>query len=127
MARAATTTDVFNAIAEARRREILELLARTGEQAVSAIQGALKLPQPTVSKHLAVLRRVGLVGVTRRGRQRVYELNATELKTVHDWTRFYERFWTDQLSRIKRAAEREVQRTPSPHRSTQRPKDDAGP
>src|SRR3982751_3822084 len=105
MARAATTSDVFNAIAEPRRREIIDLLARGGEQAVNALVGALCLPQPAVSKHLSVLRRVRLVTASRRGRRRVYRLNAGELKTVHDWVKHYERFWTEQLSRIKARAE----------------------
>jgi DNA-binding transcriptional ArsR family regulator len=105
VARAATTSDVFNAIAEPRRREIIDLLARGGEQAVNDLVGALRLPQPAVSKHLGVLRRVRLVTASRRGRRRVYRLNPAELKTVHDWVKHYERFWTQQLSRIKARAE----------------------
>src|SRR4051812_48699081 len=101
MPRAATTSDVFNAIAEPRRREIIDLLATGGEQAVGELVGALRLPQPAVSKHLAVLRRVRLVSVSRRGRRRVYRLNARELKTVHDWVKHYERFWSHQIQRIK--------------------------
>jgi DNA-binding transcriptional ArsR family regulator len=106
MARAATTSDVFNAIAEPRRREIIDLLAEAGALAVGALVDALRLPQPAVSKHLGVLREVGLVRVTKRGRQRVYELEATELKAVHDWTKMYERYWKHQLGRIKDRAER---------------------
>jgi DNA-binding transcriptional ArsR family regulator len=105
VARAATTSDVFNAIAEPRRREIIDLLARGGEQGVNELVGALRLPQPAVSKHLSVLRRVRLVTASRRGRRRVYRLNPAELKTVHDWVKHYERFWTQQLSRIKDRAE----------------------
>ena len=105
MARAATTSDVFNAIAEPRRREIIDLLASSGEQAVGDLVGALRLPQPAVSKHLRVLRRVRLVTASRRGRWRVYRLNPGELKTVHDWVKHYERFWTHQISRIKERAE----------------------
>ncbi len=106
MARAATTADVFNAIAEPRRRQILDLLARGDEHAVGALVAALRLPQPAVSKHLAVLLAVGVVAVTRRGKHRLYRLNAEELKPVHDWVKTYERFWTQQLLRIKSRAER---------------------
>jgi len=121
VARAATTSDVFNAIAEPRRREIIDLLARGGEQAVNDLVGALRLPQPAVSKHLSVLRRVRLVTASRRGRRRVYRLNAGELKTVHDWVKHYERFWTQQLSRIKERGERRAseqqQQPPSQERA----------
>lgn len=106
MARAATTTDVFSAIAEPRRRAIVETLAASGPREVGALVEVLGWPQPTVSKHLGVLREVGIVSVSRRGQRRVYGLNAAELKTVHDWTRMFERLWTDQLDRIKAAAER---------------------
>jgi DNA-binding transcriptional ArsR family regulator len=118
MARAATTSDVFNAIAEPRRREIIDLLAAGGEQAVGDLVGALRLPQPAVSKHLGVLRRVRLVTASRRGRRRVYRLNPQGLKPVHDWVKHYERFWDHQLSRIKERAEqraREQQRSQPPH------------
>ena len=122
MPRAATTSDVFNAIAEPRRREIIDLLAAGGEQAVEDLVGALRLPQPAVSKHLRVLRTVRLVTASRRGRRRVYRLNPRELKTVHEWVKHYERFWTHQISRIKeraeqRAGEQQPQesRPPQPH------------
>ena len=105
MARAATTTDVFNAIAEPRRRQIIELLARRGSLAVGAVVLALGLPQPAVSKHLGVLRKVGVVSVDQEGRQRVYSLNAQELKSVYDWIKSFEQFWTHQLDRIKQRAE----------------------
>src|SRR5437667_10425177 len=105
MARAATTSDAFNAIAEPRRREIIALLADRGEQAVGDVVRALRIAQPAVSKHLGVLRRVRLVSVSRRGRSRVYRLNARELKPVHDWVKNYERFWSHQLRRIKERAE----------------------
>jgi DNA-binding transcriptional ArsR family regulator len=105
MPRAATTSDVFNAIAEPRRREIIGLLAGNGEQAVGDLVGALRLPQPAVSKHLRVLRRVRLVSASRRGRRRVYRLEPRELKTVHDWIKDYERYWNQQISRIKERAE----------------------
>ena len=105
MPRAATTTDVFNAIAEPRRRQIIEVLARRGALAVSALVVALGLPQPAVSKHLGVLREVGVVSVDKNGRQRVYRLNARELRSVHDWAKAFEHFWSHQLDRIKHRAE----------------------
>lgn len=105
MARAATTSDVFNAIAEPRRRMIIDLLAGGGEQAVGDLARRLRVAQPAVSKHLGVLRSVRLVSVNRRGRRRMYRLNAAELKPVHDWVKHYERFWGHQLDRIKRRAE----------------------
>jgi len=108
MPRAATTTDVFNAIAEPRRREIIGVLAGGRAHAVGALVKALRMPQPAVSKHLGVLRKVGIVSVNRHGRHRLYRLNAQELKPVHDWVKTYERFWTHQLDRIKERAERKV-------------------
>jgi len=96
---------VFSAIAEPTRREIVELLARRGERPVNDIVASLRMPQPAVSKHLAVLRQVGLVAVTRRGRERIYSVNARELKAVHDWTKTFERFWDHQLDRLKERAE----------------------
>ncbi|MDX9912057.1 MAG: metalloregulator ArsR/SmtB family transcription factor [Phycisphaerales bacterium] len=106
MARAPTTTDAFNAVAEPRRRAIIDLLARNGPLAVGAIVAALSLPQPTVSKHLGVLREVGILSVERLGQQRVYRLQPEELKTMFDWLKQYEQFWTHQLDRIKERAER---------------------
>jgi len=108
MPRAATTADVFNAIAEPRRREIIDVLAKGRERAVGELVGALRSSQPAVSKHLGVLRAVGIVSVTRRGRERLYRLNPEELKPVHDWTKTFERFWGHQLDRIKAAAERKA-------------------
>jgi DNA-binding transcriptional ArsR family regulator len=105
MPRAATTTDVFNAIAEPRRRQIVELLARRGPLAVGALVVSLGLPQPAVSKHLGVLRKVGVVAVLKQGQQRVYSLEAEQLKTVHDWVKAFEELWDHQLGRIKRRAE----------------------
>jgi len=113
MARAATTSDVFNAIAEPRRREIIDLLATGGERPVGDLVRSLRLPQPAVSKHLHVLRRVRLVSVTQRGRRRLYRLNPMELKPVHNWVKNYERFWTHQLSRIKERAEQNVRQQTS--------------
>lgn len=107
MPRAATTTDVFNAIAEPRRRQIIDLLAQASRpQAVGDLVEALQLPQPAVSKHLAVLRKVGVVSVRKEGQHRLYELNAVELRPVHDWVKTYERFWSGQLARIKERAEK---------------------
>jgi DNA-binding transcriptional ArsR family regulator len=112
MPRAATTTDVFNAIAEPRRRQILELLARRGAVAVSALVVTLGMPQPAVSKHLGVLRKVGLVSVTQQGQQRLYRLEAKELKRVHDWAQKFEQHWSHQLDRIRERAERRTQDEP---------------
>src|ERR1700689_8108 len=109
MARAATTSDVFNAIAEPRRREIVDLLALDFERDVPELVFKLGLPQPTVSKHLGVLRKVGLVAVHKAGQRRLYRLNPQELKPVHDWIQNFERFWTDPLDAIKQAAELKAQ------------------
>jgi DNA-binding transcriptional ArsR family regulator len=109
MARAATTTDVFNAIAEPRRRAIVDLLVDGKEHAVGDVVVRLRLPQPAVSKHLGVLRKVGVVTVSKRGQHRMYRLNAAELKPVHDWVKEYERFWTHHLDRIKERAEQKMQ------------------
>src|SRR5688500_6141860 len=106
MARAATTSDVFNAIAEPRRREIVDLLAVGAERDVTELVLKLGLPQPAVSKHLGVLRKVGLVDVHKAGQRRLYRLNPQKLKPVHDWIQTFERFWTDHLAGIKEAAER---------------------
>ena len=99
MARAATTTDAFNAVAEPRRREILDLLAG-GERAVNDLVGALGLAQPQVSKHLRVLREVGAVDVRGEGRQRLYRLNGHALKPIHDWVKSYERSWDERFERL---------------------------
>ncbi|GAA0541896.1 metalloregulator ArsR/SmtB family transcription factor [Paractinoplanes ferrugineus] len=93
MARAATTTDAFNAVAEPRRRQILDLLAQ-GERPVNDLVEMLGLAQPQVSKHLRVLREVDLVRVRDQGRQRLYRLNAAPLRSIHDWLRKYEQNWT---------------------------------
>jgi len=108
MARASTTTDVFNAIAEPRRRQIVDLLAKRGALAVGTLVAVLGLPQPAVSKHLGVLRTVGVVSVTKDGRQRLYQLEAERLKHVHDWVKGFEHLWTHQLDRIKERAERKA-------------------
>ncbi len=108
MPRAATTTDVYNAIAEPRRREIIDLLADGSPRAVGDLVERLQLPQPAVSKHLGVLRKVGIVTVTKQGQQRLYQLDAEKLKTVHDWVKAFERFWTHQVDRIKERAEKKA-------------------
>jgi DNA-binding transcriptional ArsR family regulator len=108
MARAATTTDVFNAIAEPRRREVIAVLADGKEYAVGQVVVRLSMSQPTVSKHLGVLRKVGVVSMVKRGQHRMYRLNAAELKPVHDWVKAFERYWTHQLGQIKQRAERKT-------------------
>jgi DNA-binding transcriptional ArsR family regulator len=99
MARAATTTDAFNAVAEPRRRQILDVLAG-GERPVNDLVDALGLAQPQVSKHLRVLREVGAVDVRGDGRQRLYRLNGHALKPIHDWVKEYERTWTERFERL---------------------------
>ena len=104
MARASTTSDAFNAIAEPRRRHILELLA-DGERSVTEIAESLELEQPSVSKHLQVLLSVDLVTVRRDGRRTLYRTNAETLRTIHDWAGMFARHWRSQLRRIKAHAE----------------------
>jgi DNA-binding transcriptional ArsR family regulator len=104
MARALTTSDAFNAVAEPRRRDILNYLA-SSERPVNEIVVALGLEQPSVSKHLKVLREVGLVTSRRDGKQMFYRTNAEALRPVHDWTKTFERLWTNQLARVKERAE----------------------
>jgi DNA-binding transcriptional ArsR family regulator len=99
MARAATTADVFNAVAEPRRREILDVLTG-GERPVNDLVQALGLAQPQVSKHLRVLREVGAVDVRDEGRQRLYRLNGQALKPIHDWIKPYERSWSERFGRL---------------------------
>jgi DNA-binding transcriptional ArsR family regulator len=97
MARAATTTDAFNAVAEPRRRQILDLLAQR-ERPVNDLVELLGLAQPQVSKHLRVLREVDLVRVRDEGRQRMYRLNAEPLKPIHEWLRKYEQNWNERFA-----------------------------
>lgn len=99
MARAATTTDAFNAVAEPRRRLILDVLA-AGERSVNELVALLGLPQPLVSKHLRVLREVSLVAVRDDGRQRMYRLNGPALKPIYDWVKDYEELWSERFSRM---------------------------
>ena len=106
MPRVTATNDVFSAIAEPRRRQIIELLSRSPGLAVGAIVLALGLPQPDVSKHLGVLRQVGIVSVSKQGQHRVYELNLEQLRPVADWVKAFERHWEHQIDRIRAKAER---------------------
>ena len=104
VARAATTSDAFNAIAEPRRREILNYLALQ-ERPVGEIVAGLGFEQPSVSKHLRVLKDVGLVRVRREGRKMLYSLDADAIRPLYEWTRTFERFWKHQLQRVKERAE----------------------
>ncbi len=99
MSRSPTTADAFNAVAEQRRRQILDLLAK-GEQPVNDIVATLGLTQPQISKHLRVLREVGLVSVRGAGQQRLYKLNAEKLKPIHDWVKTFEQFWNESFDRL---------------------------
>ena len=105
MPRASTTSDVFNAIAEPRRRQIIELLSRRPGLAVGAIVVTLGLAQPAVSKHLGVLREVGIVSAKKQGKSRVYDLNPEQLRPVYDWVKTFEKHWERQLDRIRARAE----------------------
>jgi DNA-binding transcriptional ArsR family regulator len=100
MARAATTADAFNAVAEPRRRQILDVLAG-GERPVNDLVAALGLAQPQVSKHLRVLREVGVVDVRENGRQRLYRVNGRALRPIHDWVQGYERLWSERFERLE--------------------------
>jgi DNA-binding transcriptional ArsR family regulator len=108
MARAATTADVFNAIAEPRRREVISVLADGKEYAAGEVVIRLRMSQSAVSKHLGVLRKVGVVSVIKRGQHRMYRLNPAELKPVHDWVKTFEQYWTHQLGQIKERAEQKA-------------------
>jgi DNA-binding transcriptional ArsR family regulator len=123
MPRAATTSDVFNAIAEPRRREIIDVLARGREHAVGELVAKLRIAQPAVSKHLAVLRKVGVVSVSKRGQLRLYRLNSPGLKPVYDWAKGFEKLWAHQLDRIKERAEQRMRERPD---STDQPKPKKG-
>jgi DNA-binding transcriptional ArsR family regulator len=104
MARATTTSDAFNAVAEPRRREILIYLAAS-ERPVDDIVSAIGLAQPSVSKHLKVLRDVGLVRMRCQGRQKLYQTNAEAIRPLHEWAATFERYWQHQLNRVKERAE----------------------
>ena len=106
MTRAAHPADVFSAIAQPRRREVIAVLSDGQEYAVNEIVLRLNLAQPAVSKHLGALRKAGVVTVVKRGQHRMYRLNAKGLKPVHDWVKVFERYWTHHVDQIKQRAER---------------------
>jgi DNA-binding transcriptional ArsR family regulator len=101
-------TDVFSAIAEPRRREVIAVLSDGQEYAVNEIILRMKMAQPAVSKHLGALRKAGVVTVVKRGQHRMYRLNAEGLKPVHDWIKVFEHYWTHQVDQIKQRAERKA-------------------
>jgi DNA-binding transcriptional ArsR family regulator len=109
MARAATTSDAFNAVAEPRRRDILNYLALQ-ERPVGDIVAALELEQPSVSKHLRVLKAVGLVRARREGRQILYRVNADAIRPLYEWTSTFERLWQHQLQKLKERAEEKMKK-----------------
>ena len=113
MARASTTSDAFNAVAEPRRREILLYLAAT-ERPVGDIVAAIGLPQPSISKHLRVLHDVGLVRMRCQGRQKLYRTNAAAIRPLHQWAATFERYWQHQLLRVKERAEAMARESSSP-------------
>jgi DNA-binding transcriptional ArsR family regulator len=108
MARTSHPTDVFTAIAEPRRREVIAVLTDGREYAVNDIVVRMKMAQPAVSKHLGALRKAGVVTVVKRGQHRMYRLNAESLKPVHEWVKIFERYWTHQVDQIKQRAERKA-------------------
>jgi DNA-binding transcriptional ArsR family regulator len=132
MARASTTSDAFNAVAEPRRREILSYLAGA-ERPVADIVAALGLEQPSVSKHLRVLRDTGLVRMRCQGRQKLYRTNAEAIRPLHEWAETFERYWLHQLNRVKERAEAMVRQgsqdlnspnpTPNPNLPDPKPKE----
>jgi DNA-binding transcriptional ArsR family regulator len=119
MARAATTTDAFNAVAEPRRREILDVLAE-GERSVGELVDQLGVAQPVVSKHLRVLREVGLVRARDEGRQRFYALDAAPLREVYDWVKDYERLWSERFELLDSVLE-ELKSSDESHESSGEP------
>jgi DNA-binding transcriptional ArsR family regulator len=108
MTRTANPTDVFSAIAEPRRREVIAVLSDGEEYAVNEIVLRMGMAQPAVSKHLGALRKAGVVTVVKRGQQRMYRLDGEGLKPVHDWVKVFERYWTHQVDQIKQRAERKA-------------------
>lgn len=107
MPRASTTLDAFNAVAEPKRRRVIDILAER-EWPVNDMAELLGWPQPMISKHLAVLKQVGLVSMRQEGRHRIYRLNGEGIRPIHDWAKTFERFWTHQLDRIKQRAEEKM-------------------
>jgi len=124
MPRAATTSDAFNDVAEPRRRDILNYLALQ-ERAVGDIVDSLELEQPSVSKHLRVLREVGLVHVRRDGRRMLYRTNAEAIRPLHEWSSTFERLWSNQLLRVKQRAELKSGTSNNSDLNTKQPKEDA--
>lgn len=108
MTRKAHPTDVFSAIAEPRRREVIAVLSNGREYAVNEIVLHMKMAQPAVSKHLGALRKAGVVTMVKRGQHRMYRLNGEGLKPVHDWVKVFERYWTHQVDQIKKRAEKKT-------------------
>ena len=108
MTRRAHPTDVFSAIGEPRRREVIAVLSDGKEYPVNEIVLRMKMAQPAVSKHLGALRKAGVVTMVKRGQHRMYRLNAEGLKPVHDWVKVFEHYWTHQVDQIKRRAERKA-------------------
>src|ERR1700759_2089377 len=108
MTRRAHPADVFSAIAEPRRREVIAVLSDGHEYAVNEIVIRMKMAQPAVSKHLGALRRAGVVTVVTRGQHRMYRLEPRGLKPVHDWVKVFERYWTHQIDQIKQRAEKKA-------------------
>ncbi len=125
MSRAATTTDAFNAVAEPRRRQILDLLAG-GERPVGDLVRVLEMAQPQVSKHLRVLREVGAVDVREEGRRRLYRVNGHALKPIHDWVKNYERSWSDRFDRLDVVLETLKQEDPRQKDDEQKEEGDDG-
>ena len=121
MPRAATTSDAFNAIAEPRRRQILLYLAAS-ERQVGEIVEATGLDQPSVSKHLGVLRETGLVHVRRNGRHRLYRTNAEAIRPLHAWTQTFERYWQHTLVRVKQRAEAQMKKAAGPDNNAHKEK-----
>ena len=120
MARSPTTLDAFSAVAEPKRRRILETLG-SRRMHVTQLVDELHWPQPMVSKHLAVLRQVGLLRVERQKRQKVYEVDAAQLKSIHDWARQFERLWDAHLHSIKTRAEAKARAALSKSKSNSNP------
>jgi len=108
MARRAHPGDVFSAIAQPRRREVIAVLSDGQDYAVNEIVLRMKMAQPSVSKHLGALRRAGVVTVVKRGQHRLYRLKPDGLRPVHDWVKLFERYWTHQVDQIKQRAERKA-------------------
>jgi len=123
MARAPTTADAFNAVAEPRRRQILDAIA-AGERSVNDLVALLGLPQPVISKHLRVLREVGLVTARDEGRQRLYRLNGSALKPVYDWVKDFEALWSERFARMDVVLAELTQATPENSDSTDDGDDD---